>query len=290
MTRSFPHRFWRHLQRIFARAARAQLAMAAAAVAFFGFLSIFPGIALIIALWSMAANPVAIHQELLLLADFLPPAAYALLQGQVDALLAANKSELGWATVLSLLVALWSARAGVAGMMSGLNAVHHRPDHGSLQGTLLALVLTLVLIVIALAALLAALVVPLVIALLPLGALTALTLELANTVLLLGLVVFGLAVTYRFGPNRPDDHRPPLLTLGLLVAVVLWFIVSRGFVIYLANFNTYNRVYGSIGAVVVLMMWLYLSAYAILFGAAVDAERASVPEEGLPPAPENGDQ
>ena len=101
----------------------------------------------------------------------------------------------------------------------------------------------------------------------------------------LGLVVLGLAVTYRFGPNRLDHHRPRLFTLGLLVAVVLWFIVSRGFVIYLANFNTYNKVYGSIGAVVILQMWLYLSAYAVLFGAAVDAERAHVPEEGLPPAP-----
>ncbi len=292
MTRtSTLHRLKRHLQRIFARAARAQLSMAAAAVAFFGFLSIFPGIALVIALWSMAADPVAIRQEMLLLADFLPPAAFSLLQGQVDALLAANSSELGWATVLSLLVALWSARAGVAGMMSGLNAVHHHPDHGSLQGTLLALLLTLVLIVIALAALVTALAVPLAISLLPLGALTALSLELVNTAFLLALVVFGLAITYRFGPNRPDDdHRPPLMTLGLLVAVVLWFIVSRGFVIYLANFNTYNKVYGSIGAVVILMMWLYLSAYAILFGAAVDAERASVPEEGLPPPPGDGAQ
>lgn len=271
------------IKRVFLRASHANIGMAAAAVAFFGFLSIFPGIAFVIAIWGFAANPDVIRQEMALVAEFLPADAFSLLNGQVEALLAASGTGLGWATGVSLLVALWSARGGVQGMISGLNAVHHRPDHGSVHGTLLALVLTLVLVSIALGALVAAVVVPLLIALLPLGPTAAIALELANTLLALVLVVLGLAVTYRFGPNRPDHHRPRLLTLGLLVAVVLWFAVSRGFVLYLAHFNTYNKVYGSIGAVVILLMWLYLSAYAILFGAAVDAERARVPEPGLPP-------
>ena len=271
------------IKRVFLRASHANIGMAAAAVAFFGFLSIFPGIAFVIAIWGFASNPDVIRQEMALVAEFLPADAFSLLNGQVEALLAASGTGLGWATGVSLLVALWSARGGVQGMISGLNAVHHRPDHGSVHGTLLALVLTLVLVSIALGALVAAVVVPLLIALLPLGPTAAIALELANTLLALVLVVLGLAVTYRFGPNRPDHHRPRLLTLGLLVAVVLWFAVSRGFVLYLAHFNTYNKVYGSIGAVVILLMWLYLSAYAILFGAAVDAERARVPEPGLLP-------
>lgn len=271
------------IKRVFLRASHANIGMAAAAVAFFGFLSIFPAIAFVIAIWGFAANPDAIRHEMELVAEFLPADAFSLLNGQVEALLAATSRDLGWATVVSLLVALWSARAGVQGMISGLNAVHHRPDHGSVHGAILALLLTLVLVSIALAALVAAVVVPLLIALFPLGPKVTLALELGNTVLALALVVLGLAVTYRFGPNRPDHHRPRLLTLGLLVAVVLWFAVSRGFVFYLSHFNTYNKVYGSIGAVVILLMWLYLSAYALLFGAAVDAERAQIPEDGLPP-------
>jgi membrane protein len=111
-------------------------------------------------------------------------------------------------------------------------------------------------------------------------------LDLGNMALALGLLVLGLALTYRFGPNRPDHIEVRLFTRGLLVAMVLWFAVSRGFVLYLANFNSYNQVYGSIGAVVILMMWLYFSAYAVLLGAAVDAEAANVPEPGLPPAPD----
>ena len=269
--------------RVFVRAGNANISMAAAAVAFFGFLSIFPGIAFVIAIWSFAANPDAIRQEMDLLAEFLPADAFSLINVQVEALLTATGADLGWATLVSLMVALWSARAGVQGMNSGLNAVWHRPDHSSLRGTGLALLMTLVLVSIALAALVAAVGVPLLIALLPLGPAASIALELANTLLSASLVVLGLALTYRFGPNRHESQRARLLTPGLLVAVILWFAVSRGFVVYLAHFNTYNKVYGSIGAVVILMMWLYLSAYAILFGAAVDAERAAVPEEGLPP-------
>ncbi len=275
------------VERVLARATRANLGMIAAGVAFFGFLSVFPAIATVIALWSFAADPTIIRQEMALLADILPGDAFSLLNGQVEALLRANSSDLGWATLVSLAIAFWSARAGVAGMISGLNAVHHQPDRDGFQSIVLALILTLVLVAIALAALVAAVVAPVVIALLPLGPMTALVLEVANTLLSLSLLVLGLALTYRFGPNRPDHHHSPkLFTLGLLVALVLWFIVSRGFVIYLANFNNYNQVYGSIGAVVILLMWLYFSAYAVLIGAAVDAERAMVPEEGLPPVPD----
>lgn len=271
------------LKRVFIRAGNANISMAAAAVAFFGLLALFPGIAFVIAIWSFVADPAAIRQEMILLAEFLPADAFSLLNTQVEALLTADGSELGWTSFVSLLVAFWSARAGVQGMMSGLNAVHHRPDHDSLRGTLRALVLTMVLMAIVLVALVASVAVPLGIALLPLGALASIALELANTLFALCMVVLGLALTYRFGPNRADHHQPRLLTLGLLVAVVLWFAVSRGFVLYLAHFNTYNRVYGSLGAVAILLMWLYLSAYAILFGAAVDAEREGVPEAGLPP-------
>ena len=280
----------RRLRRIFTRAGNANLGMAAAGVAFFGLLSLFPGIAFVIAIWSFVADPGAIRQEMALLADFMPADAYSLLNTQVEALLGTNSTDLGWTTFISLLVGLWSARAGVQGMMSALNAVHHRPDHGSVQGALLALLLTLVLVAVALTALIVAIIVPLGIALLPLGALTSITLEIVNTLFALGLVVLGLALTYRFGPNRVENQKIRLLTPGLLVAVVLWFAVSRGFVFYLSHFNTYNKVYGSLGAVVILLMWLYLSAYAILFGAAVDAELEGVPEKGLPSDAEDSPQ
>lgn len=255
------------------RSNRAELGLIAAGVAFFGFLAIFPTVAVVISVWGFVADPAVIRGELELLQDFLPSDAFLLLSSQIDGLLSANNRQLGWTTIVSTLLAFWAARSGAASLIQGLNAVHHLPQRTGFWHQVQALLMTIVLIGLALAAMLAAVVGPLVIGLLPLGKFAAITLELANLVLGAAALVMGIALTLRFGPNRA--LAPPLFTRGLLLAIVLWAMASRGFVVYLANFNTYNQVYGSIGAVAALLMWLYLSVYAVLIGAAYDAERAA---------------
>ena len=255
------------------RSNRAELGLIAAGVAFFGFLAIFPTVAVVISVWGFVADPAVIRGELELLQDFLPKDAFVLLSSQIDGLLSANNRQLGWTTILSTLLAFWAARSGAASLIQGLNAVHHLPQRTGLWHQVQALLMTILLIGLALAAMLAAVVGPLVIGLLPLGQFAAITLELANLLLGAAALVLGIALTLRFGPNRA--LAPPLFTRGLLLAIILWAMASRGFVIYLANFNTYNQVYGSIGAVAALLMWLYLSVYAVLIGAAYDAERAA---------------
>lgn len=258
------------------RTDRADLGMMAASVAFFGFLAIFPAVAAVISIWGFAADPGIIRQQMAVLQDFLPSESFSLVNAQVEALLAANSRQMGWTTTLSTLFALWSARAGVDALIRGLNAIHHLPNRTGARHLGRAILLTLVLIGITLAALLASVVAPVVISFLPLGPDSAFVLEAANILLGIVLVVMAISLAYRMGPNRPYDspRRRALLTPGLLLAVALWALVSRGFVIYLANFGSYNEVYGSIGAVAAFLMWLYLSAYAVLLGAAVDAERA----------------
>ena len=150
-----------------------------------------------------------------------------------------------------------------------------------------AMLMTLTLIGLVFAAMLASVVAPLVIGALPLLEETTNFLNLLNLGVGFALVVVAVALTYRFGPNFPR-RRPPLFTLGLLVAVTLWLLAARLFMLYLANFDSYNRIYGSIGAVAALMMWLYVSAYAILLGAAVDAERSRRPSRA--PVPNAADQ
>jgi membrane protein len=86
------------------------------------------------------------------------------------------------------------------------------------------------------------------------------------------LVLTCLSILYRFGPNVEGGFRSPWITVGVLVAALSWAGVSIGFSVYLANFNAYNAVYGSIGAVIILMMWLYLSVWAVLLGGAINAE------------------
>ncbi|OYU37988.1 MAG: hypothetical protein CFE33_18170 [Pseudorhodobacter sp. PARRP1] len=257
--------------RYYRRTEQAELDLIAAGVAFYAFLAIFPAAAAIIAIWGFISNASVIRQEIELLRGFLPEDAYSLIYGQVEALLSVPSGNLGLTTVISTALALWSARAGVAALIRGLNAIHHLPNRSGHWHQLRAIVLTFVLVGLVLAALIMAVVLPVVVTYLPSAIPSSM---LADSNLLLGVVAAVLAVglAYRLGPNYTTS-RPPLLSWGLLVAVILWVLATRGFTLYLANFASYNRVYGSIGAVVVLMIWLYVSAYAVLLGAAVDAER-----------------
>ncbi len=266
---------FRFLSRLFSRIQMAKIGMASASVAFFGFLALFPAAAVVIALWGVGADPAFVRQQIEPLEDLLPPDAFSLLSSQIQALIDSSTRGLGLATLISTLIALWSARAGVSALVGGLNAVHHLPDHGGVWHEVLSVMLTVGLVGVTLAAMIAAVVVPVILAHLPLGTASAIVLHSANIVLGLVLAILGLALAYRFGPNRNADTRTAFFTPGLIIALILWLMVSRGFVFYLANFNSYNKIYGSIGAVAALMMWFYFSAYAVLLGAAVDAERAS---------------
>ena len=258
--------------RLYHRSEQAELGLISAGVAFFGFLALFPATAAVIAIWGTLFDPSVIQTQVDLLRGFLPPEAWHLVQQQVQALLEVRGPQLGWTTILSTLFALWSARAGVAALIRGLNAIHHIPNRSGGRHQLQALVLTLALIGLALAAMLVTVVVPLIIGLLPLPGDDAVLLHRANLALGVILVVTSVGMAYRFGPNYGPTH-PPLVSWGLLIAVVLWALAARGFMLYLVNFPSYNRVYGSIGAVVVLQIWLYVSAYTVLLGAAIDAER-----------------
>ena len=264
---------------IWERLNRVDLSLISAGVAFFGFLSVFPAIAAVITIWGFAFDPTVIRAQLDLAQDYLPADAYILLYGQVERLLATTGSSLGLATLISLLVATWSARAGVAALIGGVNAIHGFPARAGLRGVLRALVLTMMLVALVIAAMAMTVITPVILAVLPLGPAESFALEGVNFIVGLLLVVLAIAMTYRLGPNwRASGLHPRLLTVGLFVAVTLWAAASRGLVFYLTNFADYSKVYGSIGAVAALLMWFYLSAFAVLLGAAVDAMRRPDPD------------
>ena len=258
--------------RLYRRTEQAELDLIAAGVAFYGFLAIFPGVAAVIAIWGALSDPGVIRNEIALLQEILPPDAFNLILNQVEALLAVSQRGIGWATALSTLFALWSARAGVAALMRGLNAVHGLPNRAGYGHQLRASVVMLAMVGLALGAMLLSVIVPLLAQAIPAVARQVTALAHLNQVMGLGLAVLAVGLAYRFGPNHL--RAPPLFTWGLLVAIVLWGASARGFMLYLENFPAYNRIYGSIGAVAALLMSFYVSAYAVLLGAAVDAERA----------------
>ncbi len=248
----------------------AKLGLISAGVAFFGFLAIFPAAAAVIALWGFASDPEVIRGQIALLQDFLPADAFKVLDMQVEALISSNGNAFGATTILSTLFALWSARAGVDALIQGLDAAYGTSPRGGMWHAVQAVFLTATLIAVALVSVLAAVVVPLLLAVLPMGPDSARLFEIVNEILGLSVVIFGVALAYRFGPNHLSRTRPRILP-GLILSTLLWAAASRAFMLYLANFGSYNQIYGSIGAVVVLLMWFWFSSYAVLLGAALNA-------------------
>ncbi len=260
---------WRTISDLADIAASANIALVSAGVAFFGLFAVFPGMAALIAIFGLVADPSVVSGQLELLRDIIPVQAHDLFAAQLQRLLTAGSNTLGLTTALSIAIALWSTRAGVAALVSGVNAVSGRPDRGGFRHAIVALLLTLALIFVAIVALLMVVGAPILLALLPPDTQTAWIIEGVRWGVVLLVLFSALGLLYRYGPYRPVV-RSGLVSPGAVVVVVFWFVASAGFSYYLANFGRYNEVYGSIGAVVAMLMWMYISAYLILLGAALN--------------------
>ena len=264
------------------------IGLISAGVAFYGLLAIFPAIAAVIAIWGLVADPTAVDEQAELLGEIMPGEAYRLIDAQIDALTRTTSTTLGWATMVSIMAALWSTRAGVSALMRGLNAIYGTPNRKGLRHYFAALALTAVLVLVALVALTTVVISPIVLSFLPLGTFTELALRATRWIVAVAVLLGGLSIVYRYGPNR-TCVKMRWLTPGSVAVVVLWAVGSLGFSYYLSNFGNYNEVYGSIGAVIALLMWLYISAFLLLLGGGLNVElerRAGLgPEAAGPDTP-----
>lgn len=271
---------------------RANLSLVAAGGAFFAMLSLFPGLAAVIALLGFLAAPEVVDEQMVLLQDFMPDDAFALMQGQVQRLVRTSSSTLGWATAISTLAALWSARRGTDAVIRAVNAVYDAPMRGGMRAMAVALMITFALTLVVVVAILTMLVLPVVLAFLPLGPYAGLALQVARWALAIVVVLSGIWVLYRFAPNT-KGARVRWLNPGAVLAVLVWGGGSWAFSYYLTNFGNYNQIYGSIGAVIALLMFLYITIFVVLLGASLNAEihdaaktRAKVEQQAeTPPTP-----
>jgi len=261
--------WWRVIGRVLEDIDRMNLGLIAAGCAFFGMTSIFPAIAAIVAIFGLLADPNVVLEQMELMREVIPDQAYGLLATQVETVVSTSSDTLGWTTGVSILLALWSARAGVAAIMRGLNEIHGNPLRGGMRRMLVALMLTASLIAVAIVALLAVVVSPILLAFLPLGPYQTMIAEALRWSVALAVVLAGLGILYRFGPNARGE-RPRWFTPGAAVTLAVWLAASVLFSLYLSNFANYNRFYGSIGAVMALLMWFYLTAYLVLMGAVLN--------------------
>lgn len=265
-------RWGRILANVWREIDRDHIPVMAAGVAFYGFLSIFPAMSALISTYGLVADPAIIGRQVAGLADILPQAALELLSTQLHALIAAPREALSFGLILSLLLTLWSAMSGAGTLMQALTVAYEEEETRGILGFYgRSATLTIGVAGFGLVSLFLIAVVPIVINWLPFSNVVADTVALVRWPILAGLVIVALGLVYRFAPARtiPRWH---WFAPGTIAAALLWLIGSAGFSLYVARFASYDKTYGSLGAVVVLLMWLYVSAYIVLAGAELNSE------------------
>lgn len=265
--------FWSFWRAVFERMDKIHMGLIAAGVAFYAMFAVFPGLAAIIALWSLWFDPNVIMTYMDVAHEFLPEGAATLIEAQVLELTSAGPTSIGWTSALSFLVATVAARAGVDGLVRGLNAAYGVRAHSTIFGFLLAYALTLAIVGISLAGLATIVIVPVVLNMMIIAPFRSLLIAALPWAGMFVLVIVGIGILYRFGPNVKSP-RTSILTWGALFAALLWAAASVAFSAYLSSFNSYNRIYGSIGTVVALLTWFYLAGFSVLLGALINVEIA----------------
>jgi len=271
--RQIPAAGWRDvLWRTKGEMSRDNLSLVAAGVAFYALLAIFPAIAAIVSIYGLVADPQTVEQQLAAISHVLPEQARSIIEEQLTRVTSGASTALGFGAILGLLLTIWSANKGTQSLITALNIVYDEEEkRGFVRLTLISLGLTLGILLFLIVCIAAIAVMP---ALFGNLGLPEDIRQLASWLRwpILGLAfVIGLAVFYRFAPSR-DAPRWRWVSWGAVAATVLWLIGSALFSWYVSSFGSYNETYGSIGAVVVLMMWFWLSALIVLLGAELNAE------------------
>jgi membrane protein len=249
-----------------------QMPIIGAGVAFFAFLAVFPALIATISLYGLVASPEQVSAQIESLSAQLPVEAQTLLEEQLRAITANSGGALTFSLIISILAALWSAAGGTGNLISAVNIAYDEAETRSfIKRKALALGLTLGAIVFVLVTFGLIAIVPAVLDTLPLGIVGTILAQVVRWVLLLGVVAGSLAVLYRLAPDR-DAPKMRWVSLGSVVVTVIWAVVSLLFSFYVDNFGSYDKTYGAIAGVIVLMLWLYLTCYLVLLGAEINSE------------------
>jgi membrane protein len=261
---------WQVVVDLVAKLRRDHSSILAAGIAFYALMSVIPGLSVLISLYGLFADPHAVETNLTQLRGVLPADAVSLISGWLDALLTQSHATFSLGLLISLAVSLWVARNAAGAMMTALGIAYEVEDQRNVvEYNVVALGLTIVLVLLGLASLMLAALVPVVASLSSVPPELKRMVSLLRWPLLLVVMSAALGVTYRYGPNRADARRQ-WATPGALFATLLWLLGSLVLSYYVRDFGTFDRTYGSLGAIVVLLSWFWLGSYAVVTGAALN--------------------
>jgi membrane protein len=264
--------WWQVTKRAFAEGKTDNVPILAGGVAFFAFLALFPAMIAALTLYGLVSDPATVAGQISSLAQLLPETARPLVTDQLNSVAAGGGGALSVGLIVSLLAAVWSASGGTMNLIKATNVAYDEDEsRGFIKLRGIALLLTLGAVVFLLLAVALVAVVPALFNALGLAGVGLVIAQIVRWVLLVVLVVVALAIVYRVAPDR-DAPRFAWVSTGAIVATVLWVIGSILFSLYVSNFGSYNKTYGALAGVIVLMLWLYLTSYVVLLGAEINAE------------------
>jgi membrane protein len=273
----------------YARINRDRILATAAGVVFYGLLAIFPAITALVSSYGLFADPSTISENLQSLALMLPGDSFAIVQDEITRVVAKANSSLGLTFGFGLLLAIWSANAGVKAVLDALNVAYEVEEkRGLIHLNLVSLAFTVAGLAAVLVMVGAVIGVPLALQHLGLDQGARQLIQIGRWPVLGLALLAALLALYGFGPSRARPKRPKLrwLVTGAVLAIVLWLIGSALLSWYLSNFANYTATYGSLGAAIGLMTWMWLSAIIVLVGAELNSEiesRASLETVGPKP-------
>ena len=266
-----PAKGWKDIAKRTGKEVKAdQVPLLAAGVAFYVLLALFPAIIAGVSIYGLVADPQTVRDQINRLAETLSPETAKLIGQQIQQVTSSAGGALGLATILGILTALWSASSGMKALITGVNLAYDETEGRKfvkLRGlSILMTLAAMVLLAIALALIVGFPAVPD-----SWPTVLQWTAAILRFVLLAVLLMAGLAALYRYAPDR-DKPKWSWSSPGSVVATVLWVLASVGFSIYVNSFGNYNKTYGALAGIIILMFWLYLTAFVVLVGAELNAE------------------
>jgi membrane protein len=271
--RQIPMPGWKDiLLRSWHEVAENNIFLVAGGVTYAVLLALFPALAALVAIYGLLLDPVQVERQVAALSHVLPPESTQMIADELHKLVSASQGSLSIGAGVALLLALWSASRGMSGLVTAFNIAYEQKEtRGFFKLNLVAVGLTVLMLVGGTVIIALVGVLPAAIQFVGLGQSAQLLVLLLQWPLLIVVVMTGLAVLYRYAPDRRQP-RWRWVSPGAVAATVLWLAGSVAFSVYVAHFNSYDRTYGSLGGVVVMLTWLYLSSFVALFGAVVNAQ------------------
>jgi membrane protein len=267
-----PKGWWHVLKRVAAGFSEDRVMTEAAGVTFYTLLAFFPAIASFISIYGLFADPARLNDQMQNLGGIIPGGGLDIIKAQITSLTSNGQRALGVGAIIGLATSLWSANAGMKSLLGALNAVYHERERRSfVRFTLTAFAFTLGAIAFIIVALLAIVAVPVILNFVGLSRVTEALLKVLRWPLMLVVLTAALALIYRYGPSR-NKARWQWVSWGGAAAALCWLIASVAFSYYVANFGSYNKTYGTLGAVIGFMTWIWISSIVVLMGAELNAE------------------